>query len=225
MTMTMTMTMTILLCTPVPHSELTLPGFLSEEKSTSTNRLVLFGSLYHCQNIQKQKTNQKLTSTMDQFNTANMNVSVFANKAGVNPRRLPEEEIELLMELIGSVSDSAYRNDSNMNVSISFPNQYLHPTDTERIQSAVESSGGTVHLSNSSMLLISTEDGWLVVVYLNGSLKGFKAGKSDFDFNRGGNHGDDCDDDSKDRDDGAKYGGNSDNDGTGDFSLTQEITF
>ena len=44
---------------------------------------------------------------MDRFNTANMKVSVFATKAGVNPRRLPAEEIDVQVSLGVASSNTA----------------------------------------------------------------------------------------------------------------------
>ena len=157
---------------------------------------------------------------MDRFNTDNMKVSIFCQEGA--PSRLPAEEVELLMELMAHVSDRAYVADMNMAIAVSFPNHYLHPRDCASIQSAVERIGGNVHVANGSILLLSTEDGKLVIIYLNGSLKGFHPASGKFENNQ---RGDDTDDDDLD----DEFSGKKDSSATVGSSmfggLTQEINF
>ena len=111
---------------------------------------------------------------MDQFSnlsTDKMKVSVFARNSIY---RLPEEEINKMMEVLTGVSSFAGNSKNDMVVNFIFPNFYLHPDDAKKIKRLIEEEmdGCLVH-SSSALLVLVAEGGWRISVHLGGSLKGF----------------------------------------------------
>ena len=78
---------------------------------------------------------------MDYTNNNNkMAVVVFERDTTI--RRLPEEEIDKVMDELSGVSAHANETRKSMIVHLIFPNYYLHPTDAKRITAALEEAGG-----------------------------------------------------------------------------------